>query len=264
MDQTEQERERERVVPGPVARRRAGPERAGPERAGPERAGPGAGAGREAGPWPRGQRHGPHADSSPADPGALALPPVAMPVLGLERRLVRRAEAVWEQLRPAGSLPPAAAIHAFETPLFAESAALFALPPHPLAPDCPHPRILRIGTRLGELGLVEPGPVAPDTAPAATVAARLAAMVARAVAEGAPVVVEIDTTAAGPRSGGADSRRGILLRAIALPFAPPPREAPAGHLAVVVASWRTLLSAEETADLQRELAAAMEWLRGTH
>ncbi len=214
-------------------------------------------------PWPVAQRRGRHADEGLAvlDEAVPGLPLPGLPLFGVERRLVRRAEAVWEQLRPAGGLPPAAAIHAFETPMFTDSAMLCALPPHPLDPGCAAPRILRVGRKLVELGIRQTGPVTADGGARATLAARLAALVERATAQGGPVVVEIDSP------GGSAGKRetGVLLRAIALPFASPATDAgPAGPVAVVIASWRTLLSAAETADLQRELAAALAWLRGTH
>ena len=49
----------------------------------------------------------------------------------------------------------------------------------------------------------------------------------------------------------------LLLRAVALPFA---ADARGDIRCVVIASWRKLLSAEETAALHRELAAAMKWM----
>lgn len=216
-----------------------------------------------AAPWPAGARRGRHADP---DAGPVAGPAAALPMVGVERRLVRRAEAVWEQLRPPAGLPAAGAIHAFEAPLFADNAALFALPPHPSDPACALPRILRVGAKLAELGGLAPGPVGADGGAGATVAGRLAALVERATAGAVPVVVEIDSPGRAPGDDAAGrDRPGVLLRAIALPFAPPARlAAPSGPLAVVIASWRTLLSADETARLQRELAAALEWLHGTH
>jgi hypothetical protein len=204
--------------------------------------------------WPVGLCRGRHAEGAA---GLAEGPVAALPLLGVERRLVRRAEAVWEQLRPPAGVPPAGAIHALNSPVFAGNAVLFALPPHPSEPDCTSLRILRIGQNLAELGVVGIGPVRAQSGAGAGVAGRLAALVARACAKREPVVVEIDAP-------GRD-RPGILLRAIALPFAAPVGVAqPSGPLAVVVASWRTLLSAAETENLQRELAAALEWLRGTH
>ncbi len=222
-------------------------------------------------PWPAGTRSGAHAD---ARAGLAVGPAEALPLIGVERRLVRRAEALWDQLRQPGGLPEAGAIKVLETPMFADNAVLFALPPHPSDPCCRLPRILRVGRKIAELGIVSAGPVAADGGAEATVAARLAALVERAVAGRAPVVVEIDAPdrasggAPGDPARGDAARRqqpGLLLRAIALPFAAPGgMSAPAGPLAVVIASWRMLLSADEAADLQRELAAALEWLRGTH
>ncbi|WP_448581069.1 hypothetical protein [Thermaurantiacus sp.] len=191
------------------------------------------------------------------DAGRVEGPAAALPLLGVERRLVRRAEAVWEQLRPPAGLPPAGAMHAFQSPMFSGNAMLFALPPHPAEPDCTLPRILRIGPNLAELGLVATGPVCASDGTRATVTQRLAALVERACAQMAPVVVEIDAPG--------QERPGVLLRAIALPFASPAGvTAPSGPLAVVVASWRNLLPAAETATLERELAEALAWLRGTH
>lgn len=207
-----------------------------------------------AAPWPVGMRRGVHAEGG----SALVEGPVpAVPIFGVERRLVRRAEAVWDELRPASGLPPAGAIHALETPLFADNSVLFALPPHPSEPGCTLPRILRVGRKLAELGIVHQGPVSADGSARADVAARLAALVERACAQQEPVEVEIDAPDR--------DRPGVLLRAIALPFAAPAGvAAPAGSLALVIASWRTLLSDAEAADLQRELAEALAWLRGTH
>jgi hypothetical protein len=184
--------------------------------------------------------------------GAQAL---AGPPLGIERRLVRRAQAMWESLRAGAPLPPAQAAAAFHGRLFDEHAIEFALPPHPADPQSHRLRITRVGQAIASLGLASPGSIEPDMAIRAAVGQRLAALGARAVALCEPILFEIDTTSA-PCVPGMPP---ILLRAVALPFARP--EGLAGPTVVVVASWRHLLPPQEAAAIQKELAAAIDWLR---
>jgi hypothetical protein len=63
----------------------------------------------------------------------------------------------------------------------------------------------------------------------------------------------------GQESGGDRADTQLLMRAIALPFAGV-RGGQPGATAIVIASWRKLLSAEETQALHRELAAAIDWM----
>lgn len=195
------------------------------------------------------------------DRGAEAALPTGLgsaqagPPLGIERRLVRRAEALWESLRAGAPLPPSQAAAAFHGRLFDEHAIELSLPPHPADPSSHAARIVRIGQAVASLGLATPGSVAPDIAIHAGVAERLAALAERAVALAEPVLLEIDTTAC-PALPGMPA---LLLRAVALPFAQGSHAA--GPTVVVVASWRHLLPPEEAAAIQEELAAAIDWLR---
>lgn len=183
------------------------------------------------------------------------------PVAGVERRLVRRAEAVWEALCVGAALPPASAAGALLSAPFAAHALMFAFPPHPGDAEAVLPRIVRCGAALAEIGIARPGPVTLDGHAGAPAVAQLAMLAARAVALREPTLLERDSlTLAG---AGTDAAAGghlgaMLLRAVALPFTP---EGAAGPLVVVIASWRRLLSEEETASLASELRAAIAALK---
>jgi hypothetical protein len=86
---------------------------------------------------------------------------------------------------------------------------------------------------------------------------RLAALGLAAIAAGRPLHLDSDFD---PDTG--QTRSAVLFRAVALPL-----EADAGSglsgLAVVVLSWRKLLSARETDALHAELQAAVSWLGST-
>jgi hypothetical protein len=175
----------------------------------------------------------------------------AAPTQGLERRLPRRAERLWAELAGEGALPPAAAAEALLAPPFAGLAMLVSVSRERRL------RLLHAGEQLAQLG-VGPGPIrpCPSTAAGAAVADRLGGLALEAVEAGSPQHMDSDYEA---DVGGGPP--GLLLRAVALPLAPVAARREAG-LAVVVVSWRTLLSSAETADLHRELRAAMLWLGG--
>lgn len=204
-----------------------------------------------------------HGDARPAERGAETACPVGMadgqigPPLGIERRLVRRAEALWESLRAGALLPPASALAAFRGRLFDEHAIELALPPHPADPGSHAVRITRIGKAVASLGLAVPGNVTPDIAASAPLVQRLAAIAARAAALSEPIVIEIDTS----QTPSPDGLQPLLLRAVALPFARSASPEPAGPHSVIVASWRHLLPPQEADAIRRELASAIDWLR---
>lgn len=200
----------------------------------------------------------PAAEPEPATPNAQAR--VDAPLIGIERRLARRAEALWDALRGTSPLPDAAAAAALLGPPFSGFAMLLTMPVSttsqpalPAAPALPH--VGFVGEALAALGIVSHGPVVPDARPAAPLAARFAALAGQAVANEAPVSFDSEGT---PARSGAGRHTPLLMRAIALPCAP---AGGAGHTVVIIVSWRALLSADETDALHRELAAAIGWMQ---
>ncbi|MFN3371555.1 MAG: hypothetical protein ACK4Z0_08520 [Sphingomonadaceae bacterium] len=181
----------------------------------------------------------------PAEPG-----PVPAPV---ERRLARRAEAIWASLPigPSG-LPEAADAERLLAPPFAAQGLLIGLPPHADDAADPAPRVLHLGSALA--GLAAASPAGSAALPDAPIVARLVALGLEAVARARPCHHDSDEDGNAPPGGG-----GLVWRAIALPFAAAPG---LGPTALVIASWRRRLSAAETAALHRELAAAIEWMHG--
>jgi hypothetical protein len=206
----------------------------------------------------------PRAEPSRESPGGLE----PGPPLGIERRLVRRAEALWDTLRAGAPLPPAAAAQAFRGRLFEDHSVDLALPPRRTGRPAGAPHMVRIGQALASLGLPPPGH--PSGFAGAAIPDRFAALAEEAATLGKPALLEMDTSetlhppavpSAGPLAAPA-----ILLRAVALPFAPPEADppsgkGPAGQGVVVVASWRHLLPPDEAAALCRELERAVGQLR---
>ncbi|WP_199555566.1 hypothetical protein [Sandaracinobacteroides hominis] len=171
---------------------------------------------------------------------------------GIERRLVRRAETMWLGMKPEGELPVASAALQFVAAAMAGQALLLSLP------EGGDPELLFAGEAISALARIEPGLARADSRSNATLAERLVALAVRAVATGAPALMDSD----GEADAGGRGRAHLLLRAIALPFRPD-NAADGAPAAVVVASWRKLLSARETAALHRELAAAIDWMHGS-
>jgi hypothetical protein len=205
----------------------------------------GAGAPPEPSPWMR--RPGPPAGAGLPDlafliPGEPELP------CGIERRLPRRAEALWNRLRAGDGLPPAGAAGRLLATPFAAQSLLLARP----TPGA-EAEIAYCGADLAALADAGADGLRPDPAPGASVPARLAALALEAIAAGAPRYLDSDLDPDLPRQ-----RPPLLFRAVALPLAPGPGAA--GGSAMAVVSWRRLLSPAETADLHRELAAAIGWL----
>ncbi len=170
---------------------------------------------------------------------------------GIERRLPRRAEALWNRLRGDAELPPADAAAALLAPPFSTQALLVTKPLRG------GPRIAFSGSDVGWLGPAAVGAAVADSKPSAPVPDRLVALALAAVAAGGPRHLDSDFD---PDVGG--PRAGILFRAVALPLAPQPASGLAG-LAVAVLSWRKLLSQDETDALHSELRAAIGWLGST-
>jgi hypothetical protein len=167
--------------------------------------------------------------------------------LGIERRLPRRAEVLWNRLRGEAALPPAAAAGALLAPPFSTQALMVTKPVRG------RPQIAYSGSDMPHLGPAEIGPAVADSRPTAPIALRLVALALAAIAAGAPrhLDSDFDPDTPGPQPG-------ILFRAVALPLAPEGTDGLSG-LAVAVLSWRKLLSPAETAALHSELRAAVNW-----
>jgi hypothetical protein len=167
---------------------------------------------------------------------------------GIERRLPRRAELLWNRLRAESDLPPARAAGALLAAPFSTQALLVTKPVRG------RPQIAFAGADIGGLGPVGIGPAVADSKATAPVPNRLAALGLAAIAARRPQHLDSDFD---PDLGA--NRSAVLFRAVALPL-----EADAGSglsgLAVVVLSWRKLLSAQETDALHAELQAAVSWL----
>ena len=177
----------------------------------------------------------------------VPMAPDEMPV-GIERRLPRRAEVLWNRLRGEAALPPAVAASALLAPPFSTQALLVTKPLRG------RPQIAYAGSDMPHLGPAEIGPAVADARPGARIAPRLVALAMSAIAAGATrhLDSDFDPDTPGPQPG-------ILFRAVALPLAPDRADGLAG-LAVAVLSWRKLLSAAETAALHSERHAAVNWM----
>ncbi|MCG2841689.1 hypothetical protein L6Q21_11925 [Sandaracinobacter sp. RS1-74] len=197
----------------------------------------------------------------PAAGAGVRPAPVGEAPSGVERRLVRRAELLWAKL--AGELPMPAADRVGELlrPPFAAQALLLEMPAGGLA------TLGFVGDSLALIAGLSPG-ILPEPSGLSRVGARLVALGRKAAALGQPCLYDSDDAEAadGERADGQ-----LLMRAIALPlsgvlqpggglFGRADRGLAPGASVAVVASWRKLLSAEETNALHRELAAAIEWM----
>lgn len=169
---------------------------------------------------------------------------------GVERRLVRRAEVLWAQLAGDAPMPPSTAAEELLRPPFASQGLLVEIPAGSPA------ALVSVGDSLALLSGLSPGS-ADEAAASSRLGRRLLALARRAATLGQPCLYDSDEDRAAAAPGSADSQ--LLMRAIALPHAGV-RDGGPGATAVVVASWRKLLSAEETRALHRELAAAMDWM----
>jgi hypothetical protein len=200
------------------------------------------------GPWQQRPRS-PAATGLPADLLGQSVGTEAVPAV--ERRLPRRAEVLWNQLRGDAALPPAEAAAALLGPPFSTQAILVSKPLRG------RPQIGYAGTDVGWPGSATIGPATADSKPTAPIPYRLVALALAAIAAGQPLYLDsdFDPDTPGPRAG-------ILFRAVALPLATDPASGLEG-LAVSVLSWRKLLSADETSALHSELQAAMNWLGST-
>jgi hypothetical protein len=178
---------------------------------------------------------------------------VAMPI-GIERRLVRRAEARWAALKGNAALPEAGDAGALLGPPFASRAMVISFPGALSEGGRPHARarLSRVGDALAEMCAVPKGLVTPDPNPTAPLVERLVALAASALRRGG--VCHLDSDDDGSSAAG---RPQLLIRAVALPLATATNGV---ATAIVIASWRKLLSADETAALHRELAAAIAWM----
>lgn len=221
-------------------------------------------------PWaaPSTAAAGPGRSSPP--PGAAMLPPESPPApaavggagdlpaspVSVERRLVHRAERLWEELRAGAAMPAALAAAPLLGGMFAANAFLLTFPPVDVAagadaaPDVAV--VAHVGPAVRDLGLILPGPVRPSPALEDSLDCRLAALGWRAVATGRPQRFSSESHPEGREPGSPP----MLLRAVALPVA----AGGCSGAAIVILSWRKLLSPDETAALHRELAAAIHWM----
>lgn len=215
-------------------------------------------------PWPTGQRpvNNPPSTDAHDDFTRLvdhaATPDSGRP-LGIERRLVRRAEALWTQMAGKHPMPAATQLPAILQPPYGPCAALFRVYPEKT------PRSLGIsfvGERLLAEGLLEPGPVPPSVDPADPVAHQCAGMALAAARTRRPAHYDSESLGTGIRV--APNRPAVMMRAVALPFRPSRAEPlPAAIPVIVVLSWRQILSESDAQALQREFAAAIAWIRNS-
>ncbi len=182
--------------------------------------------------------------------------------IGLERRLVRRAEARWASLLDKDSLPPANAATTLLAPPFANRAMRIRFPALAMQELLSNAKLSGMLARISDVGeaiptlcVVPENPVSADPHPTAPLARRLVALAATALRTGA--ACHLDSDEAGPDAPLIGGRPHLLLRAVALPLAVDTDGVPS---AIVIASWRKLLSQDETAALHRELAAAISWM----
>jgi hypothetical protein len=171
--------------------------------------------------------------------------------MGIERRLPRRAEQLWNQLRGEAEMPAAEAAAALLAPPFSTQALLVTRPVRG------RPQIAFAGGDISWLGPADIGPATGDSRPTAPIPQRLVALSLAAIATGAPrhLDSDFDPDTTGPSPG-------VLFRAVALPLSAD-RASGLGGLAVAVLSWRKLLSKDETDALHSELQAAISWLGST-
>lgn len=175
-------------------------------------------------------------DSFAPLPGGTSAP---LPPQGVERRLVRRAEALWHRLRGHDALPPASNARVLLTAPFASSAMLFI-----------GRRCVYIGADLARLGVTEAAAEQPPAQSSGPFAAHLAGLAAAAVRKGQPML--FDTSERHIPFHGTGSDGELLARAVALPFSPSGNRLSS---AIVVASWRRILSEEATSAIYAELRA---------
>lgn len=154
--------------------------------------------------------------------------------LGIERRIVRRAEAVWQSMLGGQHLPPATAAKQLLKPPFANGAMLLV-----------DRRVTYVGEGLLSLGIE----LSPSIRRAGSLAAYLTELGISAIHNKCPMLFDTD------HYPNEEQLAGLLARAIALPLAP---SITGAKSAVVVASWRRLLPDEQADALQRELADAIK------
>ncbi len=171
---------------------------------------------------------------------------------GLERRLPRRAETMWEQLATHDTPPPESAAAQFLRGDYGANALRLC------ATGNGDYLLDFIGEGLQSITQLHCGRYLDGCHGADQLATQigeeLIGLAQAAIRQTTPVRLETERIANRIHPGHPH----LLLRAVALPFS---ASGAAGPLAVVVASWRKLLSLEETAALHRELTAAMDWIR---
>ncbi len=192
----------------------------------------------------------------------------------IERRMVRRAEAMWLGIggdTQPDALPDGREARAFLRPQFGANALLCE------AADGEAPMIVEAGPALLSLADFQPGPLLASAGQPGRTAERasgsamhqpggclhigrvLAELGERTMRLGQRCRFDADTAQL-PLGAHGPLRPPMLVRAIGLPFERTLSGRP-GRSAVVVASWRKLLSTEETRALHAELAAALDWIK---
>lgn len=183
----------------------------------------------------------------------------------IERRLVRRAEALWLRIGDDSALPHAGQAASLMRPPFGPHALLCeAAAGAPLS-------IVQVGPALLSPGGFDPAQLSPggfdadsrlpDPQALSPTGRRLVELGGRAMRLGRRCWFDTDTPEDKGAGTGPDSvNPHFLVRAIGLPFEGAISGGP-GRTAVVIASWRKLLSTEETRALHDELAAALDWLK---
>lgn len=190
-------------------------------------------------------------------PGAAVLPgdpvadPLPTPLMGVERRLVRRAEILWNDLRGEALMPDAGDAAPLLSPPFLPQAVLMVFASREVASAARgNPpavaEILYVGESVRALDMIRTGAVTVGAGASAGLAARFAALGAEALHAGTVARYDSDDARSAP---GADSSR-LLMRAVALPLS----TTDGNRAVIVIANWRRLLSAGETAALHHELA----------
>lgn len=176
----------------------------------------------------------------------------------VERRVVRRAEALWRRLAGERSLPAAASVG--ELLHLAIRGKALLLQNHADSPS----QLVFVGEHLMNLTGLAAGQLSRVRQECNALGESLVALAEQAIRTATLCWFESGGEGGqhrdNSRADNRDSNLQLLMRAVALPFAARGSTTQAGS-AVVVASWRRLLSREETRALHRELRAAMDWIQ---
>lgn len=173
----------------------------------------------------------------------------------VERRISERAELLWKKLAGTATMPDLQQLPELLRPPFLGQSMLVET--QATAEAKTTAKIAYVGEALGAVtGLRPDAPAAPD-ATARSFGARMVRLALKSARTG--MVCRYESDLSEIEATIRDPEKQILTRAVALPFAAAGQHT-ACYSIVVVASWRQLLSAEETRALHRELAAAIDWM----